>query len=131
MQPPGDERCFDALGGNHHDRLPAQVRRRKHLLFAAIAIRGGKWNRHFECRTGAGLALQRDAAAHSLDDALRDAQAKTRTAVASRDALVGLLELAENARLGLGRDADAGVAHQERDFMGSDPRLDNQRHAAG
>ena len=33
--------------------------------------------------------------------------------------------------LRLGRDADAGVAHQEADLVGPDAWLDDQRHAAG
>ena len=52
-------------------------------------------------------------------------------AIVAGDALVGLLEFAENALLRLGRDADAGVAHQETDFVGPDAGLDDQRHAAG
>ena len=52
-------------------------------------------------------------------------------AIAPGDAFVGLLELAENPRLRFGRDADAGVAHQETDFVGPDSGLDNQRDAAG
>ena len=52
-------------------------------------------------------------------------------AVIAGDALVGLLELAEDALARFRRDADAGVAHQETDFIGPDAGLDDQRHAAG
>ncbi len=56
---------------------------------------------------------------------------KPGAAIAPGDAFVGLLELAEDPRLRLGRDADAGVAHQKADFIGPDAGLDDQRHAAG
>jgi hypothetical protein len=75
--------------------------------------------------------FERNAAAHALDDALGNAQAKARTAIAPRNALVGLFKFAENALLGLGRNADAGVAHQEGDFVGPDAGLDDDCHAAG
>ena len=52
-------------------------------------------------------------------------------AIAAGDAFVGLFELAEDSRLRLRRDADAGVAHQEADFVRPDAGLDDQRHAAG
>ena len=45
--------------------------------------------------------------------------------------VVGLLEFAEDALSRLGRNADAGVAHHEGDFIGPDAGLDDQRHAAG
>ena len=93
--------------------------------------RSGERNRHLEGRAGAELALQRDAAAHALDDPLGDAQAEPRAAIAPRDALVGLLELAEDPRLRFRRDADAGVAHQKADLARPDAGLDDQRHAAG
>ena len=52
---PRPRRAFSASSMHHHDRLPAQIRRRKQLLFAAIAVRGWKRDRYFERRTGAGL----------------------------------------------------------------------------
>ena len=78
-----------------------------------------------------GLALQRDAAAHPLDDAVADAQTEPGAAIAAGDAVVGLLEFAENPLLRFGRDADAGIAHQEADFIRPDAGLDDQRDAAG
>ena len=82
-------------------------------VFGAPASEAAQRDRHLERRTGAGLALQRDAAAHPLDDAVADAEAQSRAAIAARDAVVGLLEFAEDALLRLGRDADAGVAQHE------------------
>ncbi len=131
LQPPGDQRCLDALRRDQHDRLAGQIGRRQCSLIAAMALGSGKRDRHLEGRTGTWGAFQRDAAAHPLDDALGDAQAKSGAAIASGDALVGLLEFAEDPGLGFRRDADAGVAHQETDFIGPDAGLDDQGHAAG
>ena len=54
-----------------------------------------------------------DAAVHAFDDAPRDGKAESGAAELARHAAVGLLELVEDARLLLGCDADAGVAHRE------------------
>ena len=56
-------------------------------------------------------ALDPDAAAHQLHEALRDGEAETRAAVASGRRAVGLGELLENQRLLGGGDADARVAN--------------------
>src|SRR5262249_57530884 len=82
--------------------------------------------RRLEGRADPGLALERDAAAHALDDALGDAQAEPRAAIVAGDAFVGLLEFAEDLFARFGRDADAGVANQEADLLRPDPRLADQ-----
>ena len=89
--------------------------------------RRGRRQRHVnaEGRAGAGRALDLDAAAHALDDAPGDREAEAGAAELARGAAVGLLEFAEDAGLLLGRDADAGVAHLERDLAGPAPRLDD------
>ncbi len=129
LQPPRGQGGLDAVGRHQHDRLAGEIGCREGIALAAVG--GLKRDRHFESRTGARLALQRDAAAHALDDAVADAQAQTRSAIAAGDAVVGLLEFAENLLLRFGRDADAGVAHQKADFAGPATRLDDQRDAAG
>src|SRR5258707_796911 len=94
-------------------------------------VASGGRDRKFEGRPHAGLPLERDVAAHPFDDAVTDGKAEPGAAIAARDAVVGLFELAENALLRLGRNADAGVAHQETDFIGPDAGLDDQCDAAG
>ena len=56
---------------------------------------------------------------------------KPGAAIAAGDLVVGLLELAEDPLARLGRDADAGVAHQKTDFIRPDAGLDDQGDAAG
>ena len=131
LQPPGDQRCLDALRRHQHDRLIGQVRRHEGRLPACRAFGGGERDRHFEGRAEPQLALQRDAAAHALDDALGDAEPQAGAAIAARNAVVGLLEFAEDPLARFRRDADAGVADQEADFVGPDAGFDDQRHAAG
>ena len=129
LQSAGRQRRLDALRRHQHDRLAAQVGGRE---FARLAFgRRDQRDRNLERRAGTGLALQRDAAAHALDDALGDAQPQAGAAIVARDAFVGLFELAEDPLARLGRDADAGVAHQEADFIRPDAGLDDQRDAAG
>ena len=128
LQPPRGQRGLDALWRDQHDRLAGEIGHREGRLFA---VGGSERDRHFECRAGARLALQRDAAAHALDDAVGDAQAEASSAIAVGDLVVGLLELAKNPLARLGRDADAGVAHQKADFIGPDAGLDDQGDAAG
>ena len=86
--------------------------------------------RDAEGRAGAGHALDRDAAAHALDDAPGNRQAKPGAAELAGDAAVGLLEFLEDAVVLVGRDADAGVAHQDVDLAGPDAGLDDDRDAA-
>ena len=76
-------------------------------------------------------AFQRDPPAHAPDNAVADAQAQTRPAVIAGGALGRLFEFAEDSLLRLRGDADAGVAHDERDLSRPDARLGNQRNAAG
>ena len=71
-----------------------------------------------------GALFQRRAAAHALDDAARDREPQAGAAELARRAAVGLLELLEDARLRVRRDADAGVAHREADFVRLGARLD-------
>ena len=79
-----------------------------------------------------GCALQRDAAAHALDDAVGDAQAQARCRHSCGRCVSSACSNSRKIRsLRLGRDADAGVAHQEADFIGPDAGLDDQRDAAG
>ena len=81
-------------------------------------------------RSRAGRARHRDPSAHALDDALGDRQAEAGAAEPPGRSAVGLLELAEDAGLRVRRDADAGVAHRERDRIGGGPRLDDHREPA-
>ena len=87
-------------------------------------------DREPEGRALPGRAVQRDAAAHALDDAPRDREAEPGAAEFARHAAVGLLEFLEHARLRFGRNADAGVAHRELDFVRRGARLDDDRNAA-
>ena len=48
-----------------------------------------------------------------LDDALRNREAQTGAALLPGAAVVDLLELLEDARLVLGRDAGAGIAYSD------------------
>ena len=131
LQSPGHQRGLDGLRRHQHDRFAVQIRYRHRRAFAAIEAGRGERHRHLEGRTGAGLAFQRDAATHPLDDTLADAEPQSGAAIVPGDAVVGLLELAENPLLRLGRNADTGIAHQEADLIGPDTRLDNQRDATG
>src|SRR5207244_890012 len=83
-----------------------------------------------EARTGAGRAVEPDPAAHALDDALGDCEAEPGTSEPARGAGIGLLELAEDALLLAGRDADAGVGHLEADHPRRDCGLDGDRDRA-
>src|SRR5438874_33712 len=76
-------------------------------------------------------ALERDLAAHALDDAARDREPETGAAELARGAAVRLFELLEDAQLCRRGDADAGVANQEADFIGPVARLGRERDAAG
>ena len=95
------------------------------------AVGRGERDRDLERRTGARRAFQRNAAAHPLDDAVADAQPEAGAAIVAGDAVVGLLEFAKDPLLRLGRNADAGVADHETDFVGPDAGFDDQRDAAG
>ena len=55
-------------------------------------------------------AFESDLAAHQLDQLLGDGDAQPRAAEAAGGRLIGLREALEDARLRLGRDADAGIA---------------------
>src|ERR1044072_869097 len=98
----------------------------------AFTLIGSARQRH---REPEGRALpwrtvQRDAAAHALHNAPRDREAKPGAAELPRHAAVGLLEFLKHARLRLGRNADAGVAHDETDVVRRRPALDNYRNPA-
>jgi hypothetical protein len=54
-----------------------------------------------------------DAAAHLVDQALRDGKPEARAAVASRRTGIRLLELGEDALNGVGRHSRPRVAHGE------------------
>ena len=73
-----------------------------------------------------GVAFQRNAAAHPLDDAFADAKPEAGAAIIAGGAFVRLFEFAKNSLLGVGRDADAGVAYQEADFARVNAGLDDQ-----
>ena len=131
LQPPRHQRGLDALRRHQHDRLAGQIRRDERLRLPSLSA-AGKRNRHFEGRAHAGLAFQRDAAAHSLDDALARCSGRGRCRHSSGAMRSSACSNSRKMRsLRLGRDADAGVAHQEADFVRPDAGLDDQRHAAG
>ena len=91
----------------------------------------GRRQRHGEAesRAGAGFAVDRDAAVHAFDDALGDRQPQAGAAELARRGAVGLLEVAEDARLVFRLETDAGVAHQETDVVAR-ARLDDHGDAA-
>ena len=62
-----------------------------------------------------GALLHRDVAAEQAREVARDRQAEPGAAVLAVRAAVGLAERFEDHLLLLGRNADAGVAHRERD----------------
>ena len=113
-EPPRDQRRLDRARRDDQDRLAGEVRRRERRVG-----RLGARQRHGEAegRALARRALDRERAAHALDDAARDREPEAGAAELARRAAVGLLELLEDARLRVRRDADAGVAHQEADFV--------------
>ncbi len=89
------------------------VRRARRLFHVRRLDAVGQRHLHAE---GAALALDavdRDRATHQGHQLAADRQAQAGTAVAARGGGVGLLELLEQARQRIGRDADAGVAHGE------------------
>jgi len=75
---------------------------------------------HLECRAGTRLALQRDAAAHSPDDALGDAQAEACAAIAPGNVFVGLFEL-RKIRCWASGAMPMRYRAQEADFIGEIP----------
>ena len=87
--------------------------------------------RDTERRALARPARHADPAAHAFDDAPRNREAKAGAAELAVGAAFGLLELQEDARLLLGRDADAGVAHLEHDLVAHGARLDHDADATG
>ena len=80
---------------------------------------------------GPRRAVEADAAAHALDDALGDGEPEPGASEPAGRPVVGLLEFEKNARLRLRRDPDPGVAHGEADFLRPDAGLDDHRDAAG
>jgi len=110
LQPPRDQRGFDALRRDQHHRAAGEIGNGERSR-RVIACRQG--NADLEGRAFAWRALKCDATAHALDDALGNAEAKAGAAIAARNAVVGLFEFAEDARLRLRRNADAGVAYHE------------------
>jgi hypothetical protein len=88
--------------------------------------RAAEARREDEGAAAAGLALERDAAAHRLGHARRDGEAEAGAAVLAGGGAVDLREGVEDDVLLAFGDADAGVAHVERDVArrrrGSPPR---------
>src|ERR1700730_18310840 len=74
---------------------------------------GGKVDGEAEHRTLLQRTLQRDLAAHALDDASGDGEPEPGAAVMSRERAVALLELAEDALMRIGADARTGVLDGE------------------
>ncbi len=56
------------------------------------------------------MGIDADRAMHQIDQLLADGKAQPRTAEAARGRGIDLAEMMEQAALGLGRNADAGVA---------------------
>src|SRR5581483_3833324 len=74
-------------------------------------------DREMERRAAAGLAVDPDAAAHHFAQALADREPQAGAAVVARRARVDLAEALEQLRDLVGRNADAGVAHGEMEFV--------------
>ena len=66
-----------------------------------------------EDAAGTGQSIDADLAAHQFGQAARDGEAETGAAVLARRRVVRLFEGVEEARQGVGRDADAAVAYFE------------------
>ncbi len=131
-QPACDQRALDRRCRDDHDVHAAEFgrdERRVELRFLRAGRRRQR-QRDAEGRAGAGDALDRNAAAHALDDAPGNRQAKPGAAELAGDAAIGLLELLEDAVVLVGCDADAGVAHQNVDLAGPHAGLDDDRDAA-
>ena len=112
LQPPRDQRGLDRRRRDDENILAGEVghgERRRGVGVAGVRQRNGD----AEGRAVAGAAVERDRAAHALDDPLGNGEAEAGAAELARRAAVALLELEEDPRLILCGDADAGVAHRE------------------
>lgn len=87
----------DFRRGHDQRRLAGEIGRGE---FRRVVARRGR-QRHAEAENGAaaGLAVHHDAAVHALDDALGDGQPQASTGELAGGGSVGLLEIAEHARL--------------------------------
>jgi hypothetical protein len=108
LQPPCDQRRLDCRRGDDQHVVAGKVGHRQARLVGIAEAR--KRNADAEGSARSGNALDRDRAAHALDDPLGNGQAQAGAAVFSCRAAVGLLELRKNPCLVVGRNADAGVA---------------------
>ena len=126
-QPAGEQRAFDRRRRDDHHVHSGKVGRSERCIVAACRAR--QRQRNPKGCAGAGHALDRDAAAHALDDALGNRKAQSGATEPAGDAAVGLLELLEDALVLVGPDADAGVAHQDVDLARPDTALDDDGDA--
>src|SRR3569833_2191121 len=79
----------------------------------------------------AGRTLDTQGTVHSFDKPLGNGEAEARAAKLARRRGIGLLEVAEDARLVLGRQPDAGVANAETNAVALERRLDDDGDTAG
>ena len=128
IEPPLDQRSFDGCGRDDQDREAREIGRRGRGFSRTL---GRQRHDGAEGRALAWRALDLDAAAHPLDDALGDGEAQAGAAELARGAAIGLLEFVEDARLLSGRNADAGVANLEDDLACIRAGLDDDANAAG
>ena len=100
-----------ACPGSRSERRPA----RRPPSSPRGSFRHLRHERHMEDAAASrhAVALGPHRPAHRLGETLRDRKPETRAAVAPADRDVGLAERLEQAIHAIGRDADAGVAHDD------------------
>ena len=131
-EPPRQQRGLDRARRRDQHSGTGEIGRREGRRVVLVAAGGfaRQRHRHAEGRSGARHALDPDAAAHARDDALADGEAEAGAGELARRAAIGLLELAEDALLRVGRDADTGVAHRDGNVVGPDAGFHHEGDAA-
>ena len=118
-QPPLDQRGFDAGGRDDQHRPAGEIGRRGAGARPPSAGGSGTMARKLEPSPGALSTSMRPPMRSTMRREI--ARPEPGAAELAGRAAVGLLEFAEDARLLLRRDADAGVAHLEDDFSAAGP----------
>src|SRR6185312_4340075 len=116
-----------ASSAEYRRLVRAAVRRRAGDVVAGVAAREREGEEKHAAL--AGLALDPDAAMEVSQDLAADGQAETGAGRLVHERVALLMELLEDALLGLGRDADAGIGDRGHKLIAFDAGAD--RHAAG
>ena len=120
MRAPGGEPSLQQRADDRRGRSDQNVAERKIRARVRGLVISDRWqfDGETEARPKLRAAAQTDFAAHSLDDAGRNGEPKTRAVVPPRERAVALFEFVEDARLRLGLDAGSRVPDDEAGLVG-------------